>query len=134
MNARLLVVDASVVVEVLRRSTLGDAVAATMRGAILAAPAHLDAEVLSGLGRLVRTGDAEAAMVDRALDRLVRLPVARYPIAPLVQRAWALRENVALRDGLYVACAESLTATLLTLDARLVKSAPVPVEKLSYGS
>lgn len=127
MSAQLLVVDASVVVEVLRRSQRGDAVAARMRGATLAAPAHLDAEVLSALGRLVR-GGAEPARVTRALDRLVRLPVERFPIARLVQRAWELRENIALRDGLYVACAETLSATLLTLDGRLARSAPVPVE------
>lgn len=128
MSARPLVVDASVVVEVLRRSERGDAVAARMRGATLAAPAHVDAEVLSALGRLVRAGDAEPARVARALDRLARLPVERYPVPPLVQRAWALRENIALRDGLYVACAETLSATLLTLDGRLARSAPVPVE------
>ncbi len=130
MSARLLVVDASVVVEVLRRSERGDAVATAMRGATLAAPAHLDAEVLSALGWLVRAGVAEPAMVARALDRLARLPVERFPIAPLVQRAWTLREHIALRDGLYVACAETLTATLLTLDDRLARTAPVPVETL----
>lgn len=128
MSAQLLVVDASVVVEVLRRSSRGDAVASRMRGATLAAPAHLDAEVLSALGRLARADGAEAPRVTRALDRLVRLPVERLPVAPLVQRAWELRESIALRDGLYVACAETLSATLLTLDGRLARSVPVPVE------
>jgi predicted nucleic acid-binding protein len=128
VSAQLFVVDATVVVEVLRRSDRGDVVAARMRGSTLAAPAQLDAEVLSALGRLVRAGDAEAAMVTRALDRLVRLPVERFPIAPLVQRAWDLRGHIALRDGLYIACAEMLGATLLTLDGRLARSAPVPVE------
>ena len=128
MSAQLLVVDASVVVEVLRRSPRGVAVAARLRGATLAAPAHLDAEVLSALGRLLRPGDAGGALVARALDRLVRLPVERLPIAPLLQRAWELRETIALRDGLYVACAETLSATLLTLDGRLARSAPVAVE------
>lgn len=128
MTARLLVVDASVVVEVLRRSERGDAVASAMRGATLAAPAHVDAEVLSALGRLVRAGEAEPARAARALEHLARLPVERYPIAPLVQRAWAVRDNIALRDGLYVACAEALNATLLTLDGRLARTAPVPVE------
>ncbi len=99
-----------------------------MRGATLAAPAHLDAEVLSALGRLARADGAQAPRVTRALDRLVRLPVERLPVAPLVQRAWELRENIALRDGLYVACAETLSATLLTLDSRLARSVPVPVE------
>jgi predicted nucleic acid-binding protein len=130
VSAQLLVVDASFVVEVLRRSPRGDVVAARMRGTTLAAPAHLDAEVLSALGRLARAGEAEPDSVARALDRLTRLPVERFPIAPLVQRAWQLRENIALRDGLYVACTESLRATLLTLDGRLARSAPVPVELL----
>jgi predicted nucleic acid-binding protein len=67
-------------------------------------------------------------MVTLALDRLVRLPVERLPIAPLIQRAWELRGNVALRGGLYIACAETLNGPLLTLDGRLARSAPVPVE------
>lgn len=128
MSAKLFVVDASVVVEVLRRSERGDLVAARMRGATLAAPAHLDAEVLSALGRLVRAGDAVAASVTQALDRLARLPVERFPIAPLLRRTWELRDSIALRDGFYIACAETLGATLLTLDGRLARSAPVPVE------
>lgn len=132
MSPRPLVVDASAVVEVLRCSGLGDAVASAMRGATLAAPAHLDAEVLSALGRLERAGATDATAVDRALARLVRLPVERYPIAPLVRRAWALRDNIALRDGLYVACAETLDAALLTLDKRLARSSlPVPIEAVT---
>ena len=130
MNPRLLVVDASAVVEVLRRSKLGDVVAGAMRGADLATPAHLDAEVLSALGRLARGGETTAAAVDRALAQLRRLPVERYPITPLLERAWALRDNVAVRDGIYVACAEMLSATLLTLDHRLALSSPVDVEHL----
>jgi predicted nucleic acid-binding protein len=128
VSAHVLVVDASAVVEVLRRSQRGDAVAARMRGAALAAPAHLDAEVLSALGRLERAGEAAPAEVTVALDRLVRLPAERLPVVRLLQRAWELRENIALRDGLYVACAEMLGATLLTLDARLARAAPVSVE------
>ena len=128
MTARLLVVDASVVVEVLRRSERGDAVASAMRGATLAAPAHVDAEVMSALGRLVRADEVSPARVARALEHMSRLPVERFPIAPLVQRAWALRGNIALRDGLYVACAETLNATLLTLDGRLARRAPVHIE------
>jgi predicted nucleic acid-binding protein len=37
-------------------------------------------------------------------------------------------ENLALRERLYVSCAETRSATLLTLDARLARRAPVPVE------
>ena len=97
-------------------------------GCVVPRSQHLDAEVLSALGRLVRASDAEPSRVTRALDRLVRLPVERFPIAPLIKRAWDLRGHIALRDGLYIACAETLGATLLTLDGRLARSAPVPVE------
>ena len=97
----------------------------------MAAPAHLDAEVLSAIGRLARAGVVPHAGVERALDRLTRFPVQRYPLAPLLRRAWSLRENIALRDGLYVACAEAVDAVLLTLDARLGRSAPVPVQHMS---
>lgn len=128
MSAALLVVDASVVVEVLRGSPRGDAVAGAMRGATLAAPAHVDVEVLSALGRLVRASEVAPPAVTRALEHLGRLPVERVPLAPLLQRAWALRDNIALRDGPYVACAETMGATLLTLDERLARTAPVPVE------
>lgn len=131
MIPRLLVVDASAVVEVLRRSETGDAVASAMRDAAVAAPAHLDAEVLSALGRLERAGTTDSVAVDRALNRLTWLPVERYLIAPLVRRAWSLRGNTALRDGLYVAYAERLGATLLTVDKRLARSSPVPIQAVT---
>lgn len=131
MTARLLVVDASVIVEVLRRSDLGDRVAEAMRYAQLAAPAHLDAEVLSALGRLMRDGTVAQAAVERSLARLAHLPLQRYPLPPLLRRAWALRQKITLRDALYVACAEAIRATLLTLDRRLARAAPVAVEHVS---
>lgn len=123
--------DASAVVEVLRRTKLGDRVADAMRTATLAAPAHLDAEVLSALGRLARSATVAAEAVERSMLRLGRLPIQRFPLPPLLRRAWDLRENIPLRDGLYVACAETLDATLLTLDSRLARSSPVAVEHLA---
>lgn len=118
-------------VEVLRRTDLGQRVADAMRGAGVGAPAHLDAEVLSAVGRLARAGLVTDAAVANALARMRQLPVQRYPLPPLLQRAWSLRQNIALRDGLYVACAEAVGAALLTLDAKLSRHCPVPVELLS---
>lgn len=125
--ARPLAVDASGVVEVLRGGDLGGRVATAMRGTQLVAPAHLDAEVLSALGRLVRAAEVHPQTVDRALRQLVRMPIQRYRLPPLLRRAWALRQNIALRDGLYVACAEAARCPLLTLDGRLARSSPVTV-------
>jgi predicted nucleic acid-binding protein len=131
VSPQSLVVDASAVVEVLRGTALGDRVADAMKGSSLAAPAHLDAEVLSAVGRLARASTLPESMAERALVQLTRLPVQRYPLFPLVRRAWALRTNIALRDGLYVACAEAIGAPLLTLDGGLARSAPVSVTHLT---
>lgn len=120
----VIVTDASAIVELLRRAGAGDRIAERLRGSIAVAPAHLDAEVLSALGRLERGGFASGRAVESAISHLVRLPVERVPIRPLLHRAWQLRDNVSLRDGLYVACAERLEARLLTLDARLARACP----------
>ncbi len=119
-----IVTDASAIVELLRQAGSGDRIAERVHGSTAVAPAHLDAEVLSALGRLERGGFASDHAVESAISHLVRLPVERVPIRPLLHRAWQLRGNVALRDGLYVACAERCGARLLTLDARLARACP----------
>jgi predicted nucleic acid-binding protein len=41
---------------------------------------------------------------------------------PLLHRAWELRDALGAPDALYVALAEALGATLVTLDRRLARS------------
>lgn len=87
----------------------------------VAAPAHLDAEVLSALGRLKRAGQlTHGAQRVRALGTL---GAKRWPLPPLLSAAWALTDRIAVRDALYVALAVSLDATLLTTDERLRRGA-----------
>jgi len=116
------VVDAATVVDLIcdfpaaepYRSALASATA-------VAAPAHLDAEVLSALGRLQRAG-----RLDRATERVEALAAfgaRRWPLRPLLTPAWALRDRIAIRDALYVALAQSLDATLITSDGRLRRAA-----------
>ena len=88
----------------------------------LASPAHLDAEVLSALGRLHRDGTLTAFDVEEMLDDLVALPVPRVPIGELTALAFALRHNVSFRDGLYVALAQASGASLKTTDTRLART------------
>lgn len=90
-----------------------------MRGRQLHSPAHLDAEVLSALGRLNRAGDLSTASVTSALSNLATAPIERHHLAGLLAGAWAAREHLQLVDALYVELAASLGATLLTTDARL---------------
>ena len=42
-----------------------------------------------------------------------------FPTAPLLHRAWELRDNVTSYDACYVALAEALDGVLLTADLRL---------------
>lgn len=87
----------------------------------VAAPAHLDAEVLSALGRLKRAG-----RLNRETERVEALSTfgaTRWPLQPLLPFAWSLTDRIAVRDALYVALAVSLDATLVTSDGRLRRSA-----------
>ena len=87
----------------------------------MAAPAHLDAEVLSALGRLKRAGQLTRA--PERVEALAAFGATRWPLRPLLSPAWALVDRIATRDALYVALAMSLDATLITTDGRLRRAA-----------
>ena len=53
------------------------------------------------------------------IDDLLALPLARYPVGPLMPRAYELRANVTAYDAAYIALAEALACILVTGDARL---------------
>ena len=61
------VLDASALVDLLLGNEVGGAVRRRIAGHVLHAPAHVDAEVLSALGRLHRAGDLEAGSVESTL-------------------------------------------------------------------
>jgi predicted nucleic acid-binding protein len=122
-----IVVDASAFVELLRRTAAGRVVEHELREATIAAPAHLDAEVLSALGRLVRAGDLPDAAVTAMLPKLARAPVRRYGLAGLLEEAWRLRPNITQRAALYVVLARRLGGRLLTADARLGRAPTLDV-------
>lgn len=120
--AEAIVVDASAVVEALLGSTVGLAARHRMRGTQLHAPAHLDAEVLSALGRLHRAGDIPADVVTTGLHDLAEAPFARHPLPRLLITAWQMRDRLRLVDALYVSLSEQLGTRLVTTDARLARS------------
>ena len=118
-----LVIDASAVVEALLGTDLGVKVRMRMRGHQLHAPAHLDAEVLSALGRLHRAGELRQSSVSKALDALAAAPIRRHPLSTLLSGAWRRRDNQRLVDALYTELAASLDSIpLLTTDARLARA------------
>jgi predicted nucleic acid-binding protein len=116
------VIDASGLVEALIGSTLGAAMRARMRGCELHAPAHLDAEVLSALGRLHRAGEVPAEAVEAALRELRSAPIVRHHLADLLDAAWQSRDRLRLVDALYVELGKQLGASVLSTDVRLARA------------
>ena len=113
------VIDASALVDLLLSDGLGVAVATRIHGHVLHVPAHLDAEVMSALGRMWRGGVIPDDTVRVMLDSLLNAPVIRHPLAGLLLGAWERRANLRLADALYIELAESLSLKLVTTDQRL---------------
>jgi len=121
----VIVLDASVVVELLLGTSRALAVIDVLEDdtQTVHAPHLLDVEVLSVLRRLVLRGVISAQVARHALDDYQALGIERHDHDLLLDRAWAMRDNVTAADAMYVALAEALPARLLTFDARL-SSAP----------
>ena len=113
------VLDASALVDLLLGNDLGRAVSRRLGGEELHAPAHIDAEVLSALGRLHRAGGLAPDTVEARLAFLVSAPVTRHPIDGLLLGAWARRHRLPLADALYVELAIARGCRLVTTDRRL---------------
>ena len=115
----MIVADASVVVDLLTGEGLASERLATETVAV---PHLLDVEVVSAVRRQLAGGEIDRRTAAGALADLGDLELMRFPHLPLIGRAWELRDNVRITDGLYVALAEDLGAPLVTLDARLAAS------------
>lgn len=122
------VIDASALVELILVSSRGQSVATALeRFDVIHAPAHVDAEVLSALGRMHRARSISANTVSACLGDLERATIVRHPVAALLVGAWARRDQFRLADALYVELADALGAALLTTDSRLATAAGVDV-------
>ena len=122
----VIVVDAGVVATALADDDgPGREARSALRGHELAAPELVDLEVCSVLRRLVIAGTLGSSRAGQAVADLGDLPLMRAPHAPLVARCWELRHNLTPYDAAYVALAEALGASLLTIDRRLA-AAPGP--------
>ena len=117
----MIVADASVILDILLRTDAALRVESRLFDAneSIHVPHLLDVEVAQVLRRYVHRGEMAPHRAERALELLVRFPMARYAHEPLLRRVWALRTNLTAYDAVYVALAEGLRATLLTRDQRL---------------
>lgn len=121
----MIVVDASVVLEMLLNTTRGRAAARTLLapGESLHAPHLVDVEVAQALRRWERHGELSPTRASDARVDLGELPLTRYGHAPLLPRIWALRARFTAYDAAYVALAEALECRLATFDANLARAA-----------
>ncbi len=119
-----LVIDSSVVVEILLKTALGDSLVYTIKGQRLVAPELIDAEIVSALrGNVLRHTLTESRAV-KALEDLMDWPIQRFSNAQLTLDVWRYHQNVGPYDAFYLAVARKNDIPLVTVDARLSR-APV---------
>ena len=117
------VVDSSVVVAALiDGSPVGEWAEALLLSGPLAAPHLMPAEAANVLRRSAMAGDISPDVASLAHDDLRLLRLELFPYSLCASRAWELRSKITAYDAWYVALAETLGATLATLDARLSRA------------
>jgi Predicted nucleic acid-binding protein, contains PIN domain len=118
----VIVIDASVVANLVGDDGVAGNHAREMvrsSGDAVAVPDLVDVESVAVFRRRWLNRDMTEQRFRDAVDDLIALPFRRFPVAPLMVRAFELRDNVTAYDACYVALAEALDATLVTADARL---------------
>jgi predicted nucleic acid-binding protein len=119
----MLVVDASCLAEIAVAGPDAEPVRGRLEGDQEQAAPHLvDAEVLGVVRRAHLRGELDETAALQAIEDLEAWPGTRVDHRPLLQRAWQLRNSLSAPDALYVALAEALDATLLTLDRRVARA------------
>lgn len=120
----MVVLDASVVVEILLRTDTGrnafQQIATEGHG--VHAPHLLDIEVMYALRRLVLKQELSRQDAGTAVALLPQLQIARHAHLLLLPRIWELRDAVTAYDAAYVSLAEILDLPLWTCDAKLSRS------------
>ena len=116
----MLVVDASCLYEVVADTESAETVRARLSADTdHLAPHVIDVEVFNVIRRAHMQGLLDATAASQAVEDLAAWPGERFGHRSLLGRAWELRDNVRGWDAMYVALAEVLDATLVTVDRRL---------------
>lgn len=120
----MIVLDASALVELLLGTERGRTIAARIADPTLGlhVPHLLDVEITQTLRRYVRDGEVDATEAASALEDLHALDLERHAHEPLLDRMWALRQNLTAYDAAYVALAEALDTMVLTCDRKLARA------------
>jgi predicted nucleic acid-binding protein len=119
----MIVLDASVVVELLTNGPLANSVRRGLaeRSEPFIVPHLLDVEVVSALRGLIAGQRIDSHRSEQVLTELAALRARRYAHTPLLGRIWELRHNFTAYDAVYIALAEATGSVLCTCDAKLCK-------------
>jgi predicted nucleic acid-binding protein len=119
----MLVVDAGCLFEALTGTPLGQVVKRHLaHDEEHAAPHVVDVETMNVIRPFHLDGRLDETAAREAVEDLELWPGERFAHTSLIPRAWELRHDVRGWDAFYVALAEGLDATLLTLDGRLSRA------------
>ena len=120
----MLVVDASVVAEVLLGSSRAAGAVSAMGEHHLIAPHHLTAEVASVLRGWSLGGHLSEERALVAFEEFEQFGIDQIDMTGLLPTVFALRHNMTAYDALYVVLARVAGCRLLTFDRRLAGAAP----------
>jgi predicted nucleic acid-binding protein len=125
VSARV-VCDASALVAVLVDSGPdGRWVTDALSGADIAAPTLVMFEAANIIRRHELAGLVSADQAAQAHADLLDLAIEQWPYEVFSSRVWALRTNLSTYDASYVALAELIGTTLVTLDRRIARAPDV---------
>lgn len=111
--------NSALVAAIVGTDRLSAAVRSRLAGERLLAPELIDVEFVNALRGLVGGGTLSVVMADRAVRAMRAFPLERVSHRPLLDRAWALQNNLSAYDATYVALAELLGVALVTGDRRI---------------
>ena len=125
---RTVVVDASVMVDVLVETEKAGSARAALADAELVAPALIDVEVLSALARMERAEVLTAVEADAVVAEWEQAAIGRVGLAALTPWVWARRHSTRISDAYYLELAHCVDAPLITSDARLARGPHPDIE------
>ena len=120
---KMIVLDASVVVELLTNGEAADSIRHELASCSdsFIVPHLLDIEVMSALRCLTGGRRLDSHRSEQFMEGLAMLPAERYGHGPLLERIWELRHKFSAYDAAYVALAEETGSVLYTCDEKLRK-------------